>query len=111
MPQPSVDPDTRQLLRRLAEATKFNFVSKQARSDLMARNLTRADVADAIVEWIDAGERVKPVVLHSFGGRVGQEAYEMKPRIGQSKFYVKVSIDDRDGANEGLALLSVHMDH
>src|SRR5688500_7233259 len=111
MPPSSTDPSTRQILRRLADATKFNFVSNQARSDLMARNLTTADVGDAIVEWIDANERVKPVTLHSFAGRVGDEAYEMKPRIGGTKFYVKVLIDDRGGADECLGLLSVHMDH
>ncbi len=77
----------------------------------MARNLTTADVGDAMVEWIDAGERVKPVTLHSFAGRVGDEAYELKPKIGGTKFYVKVLVDDRGGADEGLGLLSVHTDH
>ncbi len=78
---------------------------------MMAHNLTRQDVADTIVEWIDAGGRVKPTVLHSFRDRQGETAYEMKPKIGGTTWYIKVCIEDRDGPDEGLALLSTHPDH
>jgi hypothetical protein len=78
---------------------------------MMAHNLTTADVCDAIIDWIDAGERVKPTVLHSFAGRVGQTAYEMTPRIENKRFYIKAAIDEPDTAEERMAVLSVHMPH
>jgi hypothetical protein len=111
MPSSQADSGTIALLRRLAADDGFTFISNQGRSDLMARNLRQGDVADAIVDWIDAGERVKPTVLHSFPGRQGDPAYEMKPKIDGVIWYLKVAIDDRGGPDEGLALLSAHPDH
>lgn len=105
------DSGTIALLKRLAEQEEFAFVSPQARSDLMAHGLKRGDVADAIVAWIDAGERVKPTVIHSIPGREGDPAYEMKPKLNGARWYIKVSIDNRGEPDEGLALLSAHPDH
>jgi hypothetical protein len=105
------DSQTTALLQQLAADEGFAFISNQARSDLMAHNLKQGDVADAIVDWIDAGERVKETVLHSFSGRQGDPAYEMKPKINGVIWYLKVAIDDRGGRNQGLALLSTHPDH
>jgi hypothetical protein len=111
MPPSSADPDTIAIIRRLAEQVRFTFITRQARSDMMAHNLKQGDVADVIVDCIDAGERVKPTTIHSFPGRQGDSAFEMKPQLSGARWYIKVSIDDRDGPNEGLALLSAHPDH
>lgn len=111
MAPPQADSGTIALLRQLAAVEGFAFISNQAQSDLMAHKLRQGDVADPIVDWIDAGERVKPTVLHSFAGRQGDPAYEMKPKINGVVWYLKVAIDDRGGPTQGLALLSAHPDH
>ena len=105
------DSTTRSLIRQLAEENRFTCISNQAQSDLMAHKLKTGDVADAMVNWIDAGERVKPTVIHSFPGRQGDPAYEMKPKIDGVIWYVKVSIDNRGESDQGLALFSAHPDH
>jgi hypothetical protein len=110
MASSNADSQTIALIRQLADEG-FASISNQASSDLMAHNLRQGDVADAIVDWIDAGERVKETVIHSFSGRQGDPAYEMKPRIDGAIWYVKVAIDDRGGPDQGLALLSAHPDH
>lgn len=104
------DPETIALIRRLAAAAGSVRPTKGAQYELLAYRLRGADVCDAIVNWIDAGERVKPTALHSIPGRIGQAAYEMKPRFDGRRFYIKVVIDDRGGAQECLVLLSVHPD-
>lgn len=111
MPASSADSDTIALIRRLAAATAFGLVSRQARSDMTAYNLRREDVGDGIVEAIDAGERVKPVTIHSFPGREGTQGYEIKPKINGVTWYTKVCIDHRGEAGECMALLSAHVDH
>lgn len=107
----SADPVTIALIRRLASDVSRVWFSAQARSDMQAHNLRPADVCDAVVEWIDAGERVKPTVLHSCKDRTCQEAWEMKPRLNRVLFYLKVTMDDRDGPGESLGILSCHPDH
>ena len=107
----NADPQTVALIRQLAANGQFTFISNQAQSDMMAHNVKLTDVADAIVDWIDAGERVKETVIHTIPGRTGDPAYEMKPRINGVIWYLKVAIDDRGGSDEGLALLSSHPDH
>lgn len=107
----SADSLTVAMLRRLALKPGEAYVAKQVWSDLMAHRLTIADVCDAIIEAIDAGERVKPTLLHSFKGRVGQPAYEIERRIGDKVFYLKVAVDDPGGPGEHLAVLSVHPPH
>ncbi len=107
----SADQDTIALIRRLACCPEGVWTSAQVRSDMRAHNLRLDGVCEVIVEWIDAGERVKPTVLHSFAGRAGQPAWEMKPRINDDLFYVKVTVDDRGGPSESLGILSCHPDH
>lgn len=107
----NADAQTIALIRHLAANDQFTFVSNKARWDMIAHGVKRADIADAMVDWIDAGERVKPIVVHSFPGRQGDPGYEMKPRFNGAIWYIKVSIDDRGGPDEGLALLSAHPDH
>src|SRR5262245_39853115 len=111
MASSNADSQTIALIRQLAADEGFAFISNQAMSDLMAHKLRQGDVADAIVDWIDAGERVKPTAIHSIPGREGDPAHEMKPKINGIVWYLKVAIDDRGGRNQGLALLSAHPDH
>ena len=107
----SADPDAVALIRRLVLDRNKAWISKQARSDMLAHNLTLDDVCDAIIGWIDEGELVKPKVLHSFADRVGQRAWEMKPRIDGVLFYLKVTIDEEGMPGEALGILSCHPDH
>ncbi|OQZ05737.1 MAG: hypothetical protein B6D36_08645 [Planctomycetes bacterium UTPLA1] len=107
----NADSDTIALIRRLAAAPDGVWTSKQAGSDMRAHNLRVDGVCEDIVKWIDAGERVKPTVLHAFKDRVGQAAWEMKPEINGVRFYLKVTVDDRDAPGESLGILSCHPDH
>lgn len=111
MPPSSADPNTSALIKRLAGNPDGVWTSAQARSDMRAHNLRLDGVCELIVEWIDAGERVKPTTLHSFSNRAGQDAWEMKPRIEGVLYYVKVTVDDRGGPGESLGILSCHPDH
>lgn len=111
MPPPAADQDTIALIRRLASAPNDVWTSSQARSDMQAHNLRLDEVCDVIVGWIDDAERVKSTVLHSSKGRVGQAAWEMKPRINGVLFYLKVTVDDRGRPGESLGVLSCHPDH
>jgi hypothetical protein len=54
------DPQTVQLIRRLALKPDVVWPAPQVVSDLMAYNLTMDDICDAIVDWIDNNERIKP---------------------------------------------------
>ena len=107
----SADPDWIATIRRLADTELFAHISKQARLDMMAHNLKQGDVADAIIELIDAGDRGKPTVIHSIPDRIGDPAYEMKAMLNDVMWYFKVAIDNRGRSNESLALLSAHPDH
>jgi hypothetical protein len=111
MPPSSADPQTLQLIRRLALQPDAVWAAPQVVSDLMAHNLTMDDVCDAIVDWIDKNERVKPTVIKNIPSRVGQPAYEMKPKIAGMTWYVKVAVDDPGTAQERMAMLSAHVDH
>ena len=55
------------------------------------------------------GGRVKKVTLK--GKHAGQAAFEMKPRIENSLFYLKVTLCDLGDANEYLLIVSAHPDH
>ena len=98
-------------IRRLAFRLECVSLAKQVVSDLLSYGLTKADVCDEIVAWIDAGERVKTTVLHSFSGPVGQRAFELKPRIDDRIYYVKVTIQVSAETEELLLVLSTHLNH
>ena len=107
----AADPQIVQEIRRLAVAPTKVLLSATAFSDLAARQLTKADVCDSIVHWIDAGGRVKPTVLHSFPGLQGAWAYEMKPRLRGRLYYLKVALVKLQESTEHLLLISAHPDH
>lgn len=107
----SADAQTISEIRQLAADLQRVRVTKTVEYDLLAHGLTKADICDAIVKWIDASERVKSTILHSFAGKVGQPAYEMKPRIKGKLFYLKVTLVELGEPNEYMLLISAHPDH
>ena len=96
-------------IRRLALDPSKVRLTRTADYDLLGRHLKKDDVCQAIVKWIDAGERVKPVTLR--GADSGATAYEMKPRIGEFLFYVKVTLRELGQSNETMLVISAHLDH
>jgi hypothetical protein len=103
--------DERKQIHLLASEPESVNLSRQAQSDLLSYGLTKADVCDEIVTWIDAGERVKVTVLHSYKGLVGQKAFELKPRIEGRIYYVKVMIQISSDTEELLLIISTHLNH
>lgn len=98
-------------IRRLAADTGRVRLTKTAQYDLMAHRLTKADVCDEIIGWIDRGESVKEVVLHNFPNLVGQPAYELKPRMKNMLFYIKVTLVELGQPGEYMLVISTHPDH
>jgi hypothetical protein len=84
-------------------------VTKTAQYDLLGHNLTKEDICNEIVRWLDAGQRVKKVILR--GEHVGAAAFEMKPRLKGTLFYLKVTLCDLGEPDETLLLISAHPDH
>jgi len=84
-------------------------LTSTAKYDLMAAGLDTDDLCGQIVTWIDRGERVKTVTLK--GRHAGQAAFEMKPRINDSLFYVKVTLCELGERDEYLLVISAHPDH
>lgn len=107
----SADADTIAEIRRLAADPALVTLSKTAEYDLLAHHLTKDDLCDEIIAWIDAKERVKPTTLHSFGTLVGQSAFEMKPRINGQLFYIKVALLQLTEPEESMLVISAHPDH
>jgi hypothetical protein len=108
----SADPQIVQEIRRLAsDPSHVRVFLRAAQWDMMAQGLTITDVCDRIVEYIDAGERVKPTVLRDIPELKGIPAYEMKPRINNVLFYIKVTLLEVGAPGERMLLISVHPDH
>ena len=78
----SAEPHQLADIRRLTLDPSKVRLTRTAEYDLLGRHLKKDDVCQAIVKWIDDGERVKLVTLR--GADAGATAYEMKPRIGNS---------------------------
>ncbi|NLS95414.1 MAG: hypothetical protein GXX96_25005 [Planctomycetaceae bacterium] len=98
-------------IRRLAADQSRVRLTTTVQFDLMAHRLTKADVCDEIIAWIDRGEPVKEVVLHSFPGLVGQSEYEIKPRMRNTLFYIKVTLVELGKPGEYMLVVSAHPDH
>lgn len=109
MPRNSADANELAVIRRLASDSRHVRITKTAEYDLLANRLTKEDVCDEIVAWIDKGERVKKVTLR--GQHAGQAAFEMKPRISGSLFYFKVTLCELGDPGEFMLIISAHLDH
>lgn len=105
----SADSAVLQEIRRLALAPREVVVTKTVEYDLMGHDLTKEDICDEIVGYIDAGERVKPTVLR--GRHAGRTAYEMKPRINDQLFYIKLTLIELGEPNDRILLISAHPSH
>jgi hypothetical protein len=105
----SADADERAALRRLATDPALVRVTKTAQYDLLGNELTTDEICLEIVAWIDAGQRVKKVVLR--GQHAGAPAFEMKPRINDTLFYIKVALCDLETPDEYMLIISAHPDH
>lgn len=95
-------------IRLLADQSERVLTRKQVEYDLMGRGLTKADICDEIVAWIDAGERVKGTILHTIPNLEGQRAFEMKPRVNGDLYYIKVMIRRDEDSDDSLLILSFH---
>jgi hypothetical protein len=105
----SADADERAEIRQLAcNPTKVR-ATKTAEYDLLAHHLTKKGVCGEIVAWIDGGNRVKKVMLR--GQHAGQAAFEMKPRINNTLFYLRLTLCELSQPGEYMLLISVHPDH
>lgn len=111
MPAPTADPQVLKEIRRLAQNPSQVMMTQTAQYDLVAHHISKTDLCQIIVDWIDQGERVKPTILHSFPGLQGQSAYEMKPRIHGVLYYLKVALVELHQPDEYLLLISAHPDH
>jgi hypothetical protein len=98
-------------IRRLARNTSSVQVTKTVEYDLLAQRLSKADICDEIIDWIDRGEFVKETTLHSFPGHIGQPAYELKPRLNNTLFYIKVALVELDTPGEYMLIISAHPSH
>jgi hypothetical protein len=105
----SPDPAELADIRRLASDPLQVRVTKTVEYDLLAHDLTKEDICDAIVAGIDSGERVKKVVMR--GQHAGQAAFEMKPRLNDRLFYLKVTLCELGEPGEFMLIVSAHPDH
>ncbi len=98
-------------IRRLAADESRVQLTRTAQYDLMGHRLTKADVCDEIIGWIDRGEPVKEVVLHNFPNLVGQPAYEIKPRMKNMLFYIKITLVELGKPGDYMLVIPAHPDH
>jgi len=105
------DPSIIAEIRRLAEEPDAVSLTNQAKSDLMAWDQTTADVCDAIRAWIDDNHPVHEIKTKYVNGYVGKPAYVMKPRICDSAWYVKVSVNYVGSRDDCMLVISAHPDH
>lgn len=105
----SADEIERSEIRRFAADPTLVRVTRTAQYDLLAHDLAKQEICDVIIAWIDGGQRIKKVILR--GQHAGLSAFELKPRIDNTLFYVKVTLCDVESADEYMLLVSSHPDH
>ena len=105
----SADANERADIRRLTSDASKVRLTRTAEYDLLAHHLTKDDICDEVIAWIDSGARIKKVILR--GQHAGQAAFEMKPRINNMLFYIKVAVCDRGDPAEYLLIVSAQPDH
>jgi len=113
----NADATTLRELRRLAADESRVRLGKTTLYDLMAHGLTKADVCDQIIDWIDGAKPVREVAVHSIPGLLGQPAFQIKPRMksallnAEVLFYVKVTLVELGQPGEYMLVISAHPDH
>jgi len=103
------DTATRDLILKLASDPASVRVDKHARGEMLSWKLRMDDICGAVCGCITGGERVKATTIKTHPkDMVGQLAYELRPRITNHRFYVRLTIYQSD--KETLLLISVHPD-
>ena len=109
MPKQPADAQSVQKLYDLAARPKDVATTSTAYWDMMGGGLTKADVCDALRDWIDAGKDIRQTQMR--GQDAGQPGYNIKPTLSGKLLYCKFVIRNRDGADELLIIVSAHPDH
>lgn len=104
----TADAETLEAIRRLATEPDRVRVTQRAEYDLLAEGLTKDDICDEIIAWIDAGKDVEAGITNQVETHYGEAHYVLKPSINGKTFYVKVTILHRDEWREELLLISNH---
>lgn len=101
---------TKALIRDLALRPERVRIDAHATGNMMAWRLTVEDVCDAICDWIDQGERVKPTVVKTHPkALVGMPAHDLSPvPILSGRFYIRLTIYKPDQLQDTLLIVSVH---
>ena len=104
---PLTDPRTLRGIRRLASSAEDVYVTKRAQWDMFAGGLTKADVCEAICDWINSGEQVMLAITDKATGHIGELVFEMYPVICGEQRFVKVAIQTRT-TRDRLFIISAH---
>jgi hypothetical protein len=97
-----------QEIRRLASDPTLVRTTTTVEYDLLGYHLTKFDICDTIVAWIDAEERVKLVILDTIPDMIGQRSFVLNPRIDDRLFYIKVTFQKSQKTGQLLLVLSSH---
>lgn len=109
MPKQTADVESVQKLYELAAQPKDATATTTAMYDMMGYELTKADVCDALRDWIDSKKGVVETQMR--GQDTGQLGYVIKPTINGKLFYCKFVIRNQAGVDELLVIISAHPDH
>jgi hypothetical protein len=108
MPKAQASERERQLLRALAADPAKASATKRATYDLMAHDLTVADVCDALWHWLVDGRPVTRTTMH--GQDSGEPAYEIWPELAGRRFYCKFLIRGEPILKQLMLVVSAHPD-
>ncbi len=103
------DANEREAICRFALNSALVKITKTVQYDLLAAELAKDEVCQKIVVWIENGERLKKVTLRGEHG--GQAPFEMKPRLKDVLFYLKVTVCESGEPDEYMLIVSAHPDH
>ena len=59
MASQSADPTERDAIRRLAADSQMVRVTRTAQYDLLGHQISKEEICDAVIAWIDDGSRIK----------------------------------------------------
>lgn len=108
---PDADVETRALIRKLASDPSVVFVDEHAKGNMMAWDITKLDVIDAVCDAIDDGGRLKETVVKTHPpGMVGEPAYGIKSSINKMRFYVRLAVFAPAQGQQDILIISVHPD-
>jgi len=109
MSKKPADPEAVKILHELAAHPENVTTTSTAKYDMMGLNLTKADICDTLLAWIDESKEVKQTVMR--GKDAGRPAYEIKPTLQGALLYCKFIVRDIDDQNKRLCIISAHVDH